>query len=104
MLAQAYQSTRRGGTTVTIGLPHPNKQFAVSAVSLVAEERTVKGSYMGSAAPKRDIPRYISLYQAGLLPVDLLLSGTITLDEINPAFDALAKGEAVRQVVQFRGG
>ncbi len=104
VLAQAYQSTRRGGTTVTIGLPHPNKQFAVSAVSLVAEERTVKGSYMGSAAPKRDIPRYISLYQAGLLPVDLLLSGTITLDEINPAFDALAKGEVVRQIVQFRGG
>ena len=101
VLVQAYQATRRGGTTVTIGLPHPSKQFAVSAVSLVAEERTVKGSYMGSAVPKRDIPRYIALYQAGLLPVDLLLTDTITLDEINPAFDALAKGEAVRQVVRL---
>ena len=49
VLIQAYQATRRGGTTVTIGLPHPSKQFAISAVSLVAEERTVKGSYMGSA-------------------------------------------------------
>jgi alcohol dehydrogenase len=101
VLVQAYQATQRGGTTVTIGLPHPSKQFAVSAVSLVAEERTVKGSYMGSAVPKRDIPRYIALYQAGLLPVDLLLTDTITLDEINPAFDVLAKGEAVRQVVRL---
>ena len=102
VLVQAYQATRRGGTTVAIGLPHPNKQFSISAVSLVAEERTVKGSYMGSAVPRRDIPRFIALYQAGLLPVDLLLTRTITLDEINPAFDALAKGEAVRQVIQFR--
>jgi alcohol dehydrogenase len=56
---------------------------------------------MGSAVPKRDIPRYIALYQAGSLPVDLLLSDTIALDEINPAFDALAKGEAVREVVRL---
>jgi alcohol dehydrogenase len=101
VLVQAYEATRRGGTTITIGLPHPSKHFSVPAVSLVAEERTVKGSYMGSAVPKRDIPRYIALYQAGSLPVDRLLSGTIALDEINPAFDALAKGEAVRQVVRL---
>lgn len=103
VLVQAYQATRCGGTTVTIGLPHPSKMFSISAVSLVAEERTVKGSYMGSAVPRCDIPRFIALYQAGRLPVDLLLTRTIALDEINAAFDALAKGEAVRQVVRFRG-
>lgn len=102
VLIQAYQAARRGGTTVTIGLPHPSKQFAISAVSLVGEERTVKGSYMGSAVPRRDIPRFIALYQAGLLPVDLLLTRTIALEEVNSAFDALAKGEAVRQVIQFK--
>jgi len=101
VLIQAYQATRRGGTTVTIGLPHPSRQFAVPAVSLVAEERTVKGSYMGSAVPRRDIPRFIALYQAGRLPVDRLLTRTIRLEEINPAFDALARGEAVRQVIRF---
>ncbi|MCW5852448.1 MAG: zinc-dependent alcohol dehydrogenase family protein [Anaerolineae bacterium] len=104
VLIQTYQATRRGGTTVTIGLPHPSQQFAISAVSLVAEERTVKGSYMGSAVPRRDIPRFIALYQAGRLPVNLLLSRTIHLDDINPAFDALAKGEAVRQVVKMTQG
>lgn len=101
VLIQAYGATRRGGTTVTIGLPHPEKKFTISAVSLVAEERTVKGSYMGSAVPRRDIPRYIALYQAGLLPVDKLLSDTIALEDVNAAFDVLAKGEAVRQVIAF---
>ena len=101
VLARAYQSTRRGGTTVTMGLPHPARNFCVPAVSLVTEERTVKGSYMGSAVPRRDVPRYIRLHQAGLLPVEKLLTRTIELDDINGGFDALASGEAVRQLVRF---
>ncbi|MCR9229520.1 MAG: zinc-dependent alcohol dehydrogenase family protein [bacterium] len=101
VLQQAYAATKRGGTTVTIGLPHPAKMFSIPAVSLVAEERTIKGSYMGSAVPRRDLPRFIAMYQAGLLPVDKLLSRTIQLDEINSAFDDLATGAAVRQVITF---
>ncbi len=101
VLAQAYAATRRGGTTVTAGLPHPQKMFSVPAVSLVAEERTVKGSYMGSAVPSRDLPRYIALYQAGKLPVERLLTHRLRLEEINQGFDRLARGEAVRQVVLF---
>ncbi|HYF49860.1 MAG TPA: zinc-dependent alcohol dehydrogenase family protein [Planctomycetota bacterium] len=100
-LAQAYAATRRGGVTVTIGLPHPSKQLSISALSLVAEERTLMGSYMGSAVPRRDVPRFIALYQSGLLPVDTLFSRHIQLQEINSAFDALDKGEAVRQVLKF---
>lgn len=101
VLASAYAATRRGGTTITLGLPNPSRRLNISAVSLVAEERTLKGSYMGSCVPRRDIPRFIALYQAGLLPVDLLLSRTIALDEINDAFDALARGETVRQLIAF---
>jgi alcohol dehydrogenase len=101
VLIQAYQATGRGGTTVTIGLPHPDRMFTVPAVSIVAEERSIKGSYMGSAVPRRDIPRFIRMYQAGLLPVDKLHTHTLKLDEINAGFDRLAGAEAVRQVVVF---
>ena len=99
VLAQAYAATRRGGTTIATGLPHPARMFAVPAVSLVAEERIVRGSYMGSAVPLRDLPRFVALYQAGRLPVDRLLTHRLTLDEINEGFDRLADGAAVRQVV-----
>lgn len=102
VLADAYKATRRGGTTVAVGLPAPDKQFSIPAVTLTAEERTVKGCYMGSAVPKRDIPRFIALYRAGRLPVDLLLTGRIQLEDLNSAFDALDRGEAVRQIIQFR--
>jgi len=101
VLAQAYAATRRGGTTIATGLPHPSRMFSVPAVSLVAEERSVRGSYMGSAVPVRDIPRFVALYQAGRLPVDRLLTHTLAMDEINEGFDRLADGIGVRQVVVF---
>ncbi|MFZ1105214.1 MAG: zinc-dependent alcohol dehydrogenase family protein [Hyphomicrobiaceae bacterium] len=98
-LELSYRITRRGGTTVTASLPHPDARFAVPATNLVAEERTLKGSYIGSCVPGRDIPRYIALYRLGLLPVDRLLSERIGLDDINTGFDRLADGATVRQIL-----
>jgi alcohol dehydrogenase len=98
-LELAYRVTRRGGTTVTAGLSGADQRVSLSHLSLVSEERTVKGSFMGSAVPTRDIPRYIGWYQAGKLPVKRLLSEHITLDQINEGFDRLAASQSVRQIV-----
>jgi alcohol dehydrogenase len=100
-LELAYGVTRRGGMTVTVGLPPATASFALPAVSLVAEERTLKGSYIGTCVPSRDIPRYIDLYRQGRLPVDRLLTGRLRLEEINQGFDLLHEGRAIRQVVTF---
>jgi alcohol dehydrogenase len=100
-LETAYRITRRGGQTVTAGLPNHAQTFALSPVNLVGEERTLKGSYVGSCVPLRDLPRYMALYRQGKLPVDRLLSDRLKLDEINEGFDRLAEGKAVRQVIVF---
>jgi alcohol dehydrogenase len=100
-LKLAYDVTKRGGTTVTASLPHPTQQLAISPAQLVAEERTLKGSYVGSCVPARDIPRYVALYQQGKLPIKKLLSETVTLEELNEAFDRLADGKSIRQVMCF---
>ncbi len=98
-LELAYRVTRRGGMTVTASLPHPSHTVAIPAAQLTAEERTLKGSYVGSCVPARDIPRFISLYQQGLLPVDRLMSERIALKDINAGFDRLASGATVRQIL-----
>lgn len=100
-LALAYRITARGGTTVSAGLSHPDQQLDIQHLSLVAEERTLKGSYLGSCVPSRDIPRYIEWYRAGQLPVDRLLGERIRLGDINAAFDRLAAGGSIRQVVEI---
>jgi alcohol dehydrogenase len=95
----AFAITRRGGTTVTTGLPDPSHQFSFPQVILTAEERTLKGSYVGSCIPARDIPRFIELYKQGRLPVDRLLTDRLSLEQINEGFDRLHQGDASRLVV-----
>ena len=100
-LETAIALTAPGGRTITVGLPRPDAQLTVSPLGLVAEGRSLIGSYLGSSVPARDIPRFVQLWREGRLPVESLVSSTITLDQINTAMDDLADGKAVRQVIDF---
>jgi alcohol dehydrogenase len=97
----AVAATAPGGRTVTVGLPHPDARASVSPLQLVAEARTVIGSYLGSAVPSRDIPRFAQWWREGRLPVETLVSSRIGLDDVNEAMDELAAGRAVRQLILF---
>lgn len=98
-MERAYRITRRGGVTVSAGLPHHAHALSIPLASMVSDERTIKGSYMGSCTPRRDVPRYLAMFLDGQLPVDRLKSGEIGLDEINAGFDRLADGAVVRQIL-----
>jgi alcohol dehydrogenase len=95
----AYLVTRWGGTTVSAGLAPIKSDFAFKQSMLVTEEKTIKGSYMGSCVPVRDIPRFIDLYQRGKLPVDRMVSQRVGLDELNEGFDRLQAVTTVRQLL-----
>ena len=97
----AFAATAPGGTTVTVGLPAPAARSSISPLTITAEARTIVGSYLGSAVPSRDIPRYAQMWREGRLPVEQLISSRIRLDEINDAMDQLADGKAIRQVIMF---
>lgn len=97
----AIEVTRRGGRTVTAALPNPSDRLSVAAARLVAEERALMGSYVGSCVPSRDIPNFIALHKKGLLPVERMISHTLELAEINTAMERLAEGRAIRQIVCF---
>lgn len=100
-LDTALALTAPGGRTVTVGLPRPDARISVSPLSFVAEGRSLIGSYLGSSVPARDIPRFVEMWRAGRLPVESLVSSTITLDQINEGMDQLADGQAVRQIIEF---
>jgi len=95
----AYLCTRWGGTTVSAGLSPIKADFAFKQSLLVTEEKTIKGSYMGSCVPVRDIPRFIGLYQQGKLPVDKMVSQRVGLGELNEGFDRLQAVSTVRQLL-----
>lgn len=98
-MAVAYQITRRGGTTVIGSLPASSVQLPISHANVVAEERTIKGSYFGSSVPVRDVPRYARMVRDGRLPVERIVDRRVALEDLNAAFDALADGQTLRQVL-----
>jgi len=100
-LAQAI--TARGGRTVSAGLPASDARYSYLHAQMVSDEKSILGSYMGSCVPERDIPRFLRMYRRGKLPVGRLQSGFIALEEINAAFDRLADGGVLRQILRPNG-
>ena len=96
----ALAITARGGETISAGLPNIRAEVSYLHASLVSEERSIRGSYMGSCVPERDLPRLLGLYRRGKLPVDKLKTSHITFDQINEGFDLLSDGAVLRQMLR----
>lgn len=99
----AYAVTRYGGSVVTAGLSPSGAEFSFEQGNLVAEEKSIRGSYMGSCVPVRDIPRFISLYRQGRLPVDRLIGEHVGMEGINAGFDKLQSAAVIRQILMPHG-
>jgi S-(hydroxymethyl)glutathione dehydrogenase/alcohol dehydrogenase len=100
-IRNAWEATRRGGTTVVVGAGSPTAEVTFSALELFFMEKRLLGCVYGSADPRRDFPRLLGLWRAGKLDLDGLITQRIALDDINQAFDAMARGEGVRSLVTF---
>jgi S-(hydroxymethyl)glutathione dehydrogenase/alcohol dehydrogenase len=100
-ILQAYESTCRGGVTTVVGMAAEDDAVTINALSIPRTEKTIMGSYYGSARPWVDLPRMVDLYMSGQIQVDALISRTYPLDDINIAYDALGKGEVARSILLY---
>lgn len=103
VMAECLTAVTRGGKAVSVGLPAPDRVLEVPALTFAGEGKSLLGSYMGDAVPRRDIPRFLDLWRAGLMPVERLHTGTLPLSDINAALEELASGRAIRQVIDTSG-
>lgn len=99
-IEQGFAMTRRGGTVTVVGLVPAGSQVTIPTDDLFYERR-LQGSVMGSNDFKRDVPRYLEMYQAGTLNLGDLITERITLDEINDGFAALEAGRHPRILIDF---
>ncbi|MFB7916419.1 zinc-binding dehydrogenase [Streptomyces sp. NPDC056061] len=103
VMAECLTAVARGGKVVSVGLPAPDRVLEVPALAFAGEGKSLLGSYMGDAVPRRDIPRFLDLWRAGLMPVERMHTGTLPLSDINAAMEELASGRAIRQVIDTSG-
>ena len=98
-MSAAYQAVRRAGTAVAVGIPPFGSEMTINAGELVYQEKTLKGSYYGTARPQSDMPRLLGLFMAGRLPLERLISRRYPLEQVNEAYRALLDGEVARSVI-----
>jgi NDMA-dependent alcohol dehydrogenase len=97
----AYRAIRRGGLAVVVGVAKPGDSTSVRTMTLPFEEKTLTGSYFGSCVPRVDFPRMLSLYLAGQLKLEELITRRYSIDEAPQAFADLQAGKNARGVIAF---
>jgi S-(hydroxymethyl)glutathione dehydrogenase / alcohol dehydrogenase len=101
-IRSAWDNARRGGTVVVVGAGRGDAMVSFSAQELFLHDKRLLGSFYGGADVFRDYPRLLSLWQAGRLDLEGMISRRITLDEINEGLQTLrAGGSLIRQIVTF---
>jgi S-(hydroxymethyl)glutathione dehydrogenase/alcohol dehydrogenase len=96
-----YDTVRRGGTAVVVGVGRLDQKIEFSAFELFYAEKTLRGSMYGSANVRVDFPRLLRLWKNGKLDLEGMISRRIQIDEINDAFRAMQAGEVIRSVIDY---
>lgn len=98
---QCLEAIRPGGLVVLAGISPMGSGTNFPGAILTRQEKTVTGSYYGTANAARDFPLYADLYRRGLLDLDHLVTATYSLDKINEAYADMLSGETARGVIVF---
>ena len=94
---------RNGGTAVMVGVPRVDDSITISPIFFALAEKKFKGCFLGSSDPKKEFPRLLSLWRAGLLDLEGMITERRPLDQINDAFADMKAGRGLRTVIEIGG-
>jgi len=100
-MRQAFDMTRRGGTSCIVGVGRMDEPFELSAFEMFFSEKTLVGSMYGGADVRTDFNRFLRLYTAGRLDLEGMISRRIHIDEVNDAMACIGDADIIRQVIDF---
>jgi Zn-dependent alcohol dehydrogenase len=97
----AYDMCGKSGTVTVVGIAPMGAEAPINAADLVRFEKTLRGTYYGSARSRTDMPTMVDLYLSGKLNLDDLVVRHYTLDQINEAYEDMGRGEVGRGAIMF---
>ena len=86
----------KSGTATVVGIAPIGAEATINGVDIVRNEKTLRGTYYGSARSRTDMPTMIDLYLSGRLNLDDLVVRHYSLDQINEAYNDMDQGEVGR--------
>lgn len=102
LIPLAMRLLRKGGTCVVTGItPYSEPLVPLVLQEMVLPAKQLKGVLYGGMNPRASVPMLLSMYQAGALKLDELVTRHYRLDEINEAFADLREGRNIRGIIDF---
>jgi S-(hydroxymethyl)glutathione dehydrogenase/alcohol dehydrogenase len=102
MIMIAMMLLRKGGTCVVTGMAKVTDMMVPLILpDMVSSCKTLKGVLYGEMNPREAMPRLLSMYEAGDLKLDELVTRKYKLDDINEAMQDLRAGNNIRGVIEF---
>src|SRR5215470_15600189 len=98
---QAFYGRDLAGTVVLVGVPTPDMRLDLPLLDVFGRGGALKSSWYGDCLPERDFPMLTDLHLQGRLPLEKFVSETIALDQVEPAFAKMERGEVLRSVVKL---
>ena len=98
---QAFYGRDLAGTVVLVGVPTPDMRLEAPLLDFFGRGGALKSSWYGDCLPERDFPMLTDLYLQGRLPLEKFVSETIAIDQVEPAFAKMERGEVLRSVVKL---
>jgi S-(hydroxymethyl)mycothiol dehydrogenase len=99
VMEQAFYARDLAGTLVQVGVPTPDMRIDLPMIEFFGRGGALKPSWYGDCLPSRDFPMLVDLYLGGRLDLDLFVTETIAMDEVELAFQRMGRGEVLRSVV-----
>jgi Zn-dependent alcohol dehydrogenase len=99
---QAMMLLRKGGTCVLTGVARVSDMMVPLVLTeMVSSCKTLKGVLYGEMNPREAMPRLLSMYEAGVIKLDELITEKYTLDDINQGMKDLRAGKNIRGMIAF---
>ena len=103
-IGQAYGAIRKAGTVVVTGVGNENDNTPIpgfNATNVAMYSKRIQGALYGMGSPRDVMPNLLTLYKAGRLKLDELVTKRYKLDDINQAYADMRAGVNIRGVIDF---
>ncbi|MDG3012559.1 NDMA-dependent alcohol dehydrogenase [Rhodococcus sp. D2-41] len=98
----AMTLTAKGGRCVVVGMgAMSDMDVKLNLFLLAMLQKSLQGAIFGGANPRKEIPSLLSMYKAGKLNLDGLITNTYRLEDINQGYQDMLEGKNLRGIIKY---
>jgi len=101
VMRSALECCHKGwGESIIIGVAGAGQEISTRPFQLVTG-RVWRGTAFGGVKGRSELPDYVERYLAGEFKLNDFITHTMSLENINDAFDLMHEGKSIRSVIHF---